>query len=418
MERSATDLGLGEDRLEAYAGYYRRHLLAEIMPFWEARTRDEVYGGYLTCFDRQGELTGTDKYACCQGQQVWMFSALYNKIELRHSWLDLARHGREFLVERAHAGNGRWYYLLDRQGNVVVPELSLLTDGFALLALCEYALASGSDEDLGLIRLALESYERNFLNPEFDQYHPLVLNPRYLHLGPHMLTINVTAVAAQVLGRERVRRLADFCLERVLHVFARNEYQVLFDTVGRDGGLIDTPEGRTTNLGHALGSMWLCLCEARQRGDQSSVDRFVQICEWMLGKGSDHERGGILAFVDPEGEEPCVPQVLRGFGETWDTKIWWVHAESLYTLALAAYLGQGDDLWQAFHNLHDYCHRYFYDAGCGEWYTYLYGDGTVKVGDKGSMFKSAFHIPRALMRLALLFEEAAAEVQTVGEEPA
>ena len=347
-----------------------------------------------------------------------MFSALYNKIEPRQSWLDLARHGRDFLVGRAHAGNGRWYYLLDRQGNVVVPELSLLTDGFALLALCEYALASGSDQDLGLIRLAFESYERNFLNPEFDQYHPLVLNPRYLYLGPHMLTMNVTAVAAQVLGRERVRRLADFCLERVLHVFSRNEYQVLFDTVGRDGGLIATPEGRTINPGHALGSMWLCLCEARQRGDQSSVDRFVQICEWMLGKGFDRERGGILAFVDPEGEEPCMPRVLRGFGETWDTKIWWVHAESLYTLALAAYLGHRDDLWQAFHNLHDYCHRYFYDPEYGEWYTYLYRDGTVKVGDKGSMIKSAFHIPRALMHLVLLFEEAAAEVQMVGEESA
>jgi N-acylglucosamine 2-epimerase len=213
-----------------------------------------------------------------------------------------------------------------------------------------------------------------------------------------------------------VRRLADFCLERVLHIFAKNERQVLFEMVGRDGGLVDTPEGSTINPGHALGSMWLCLHEARQRRDQSSVDRFVQICEWMTEKGFDQERGGILAFVDPEGEEPCVPQVIRGFGQTWDTKIWWVHAESLYTLALAAQLGQRDDLWQAFHHLHDYCRRCFYDPEYGEWYTYLYRDGTVKVGDKGSMIKSAFHIPRALMHLALLFQEAASEVQMAGEE--
>jgi N-acylglucosamine 2-epimerase len=230
-----------------------------------------------------------------------------------------------------------------------------------------------------------------------------------------MLTINVTAVAAQVLGRERVRRLADFCLERVLHVFARNEHHVLFDMVGRDGGLVDTPEGRMISPGHVLGSMWLCLHEACQRRDQSSVDRVVPICEWMVEKGFDHERGGILTFVDPEGKEPYVHQVLPGSGETWDTKIWWVHAEALYTLALAAHLGQRDGLWLAFHQLHDYCRRYFYDPKYGEWFTYLHRDGTTKVGDKGSMIKSAFHIPRALMYLVLLFQKAAVKVRMAGK---
>jgi N-acylglucosamine 2-epimerase len=402
-------MGLSKDDLQAYAAFYRQHLLGDIMPFWESRTRDTQYGGYLTCFDREGRLTSGDKYVWCQGRQVWMFSALYNRIDRCQEWLALARHGRDFLVARAHAGDGRWYYHLDRHGNVLGPSLSLLTDGFALLALCEYAIASGSDEDLPLIRLAFDNYERHFYDPTFDQYHHFTLNPLYLYHGPHMLTINVASVAAPVLGQERTRPIADHCLDKVLNVFAKDEQRVLFEMVARDGSLVDTHEGRMINPGHALESMWFVLHEARTRGDGAMVDRVVQICEWMVEKGFDHEQGGILAFVDPGGKEPFVPQVVRDLGEDWASKIWWVHSESLYTLALVAYLAGRDDFWQHFHHVHEYTQRYFYDPEYGEWYKYLHRDGSVQVGDKGSKVKSAFHIPRALMYLVLLFDGMLAE---------
>ncbi len=402
-------MGLTRDDLQAYAGFYRRHLLEDIMPFWEERTQDREYGGYLTCFDREGRLTSGDKYTWCQGRQVWMFSALYNQIEKRQVWLDLARHGRDFLVERAHAGDGRWYYHLDRQGNVVVPNFSLFTDGFAILALCEYALASGSDEDLDLIHQAFDRYEQNLYDPVFDQYHHFTLNPQYLYHGPYMITVNVANVAAPVLGQERTRPITDYCLDKVLNVFARDEEQVLFEMVSRDGGLVDSHEGRMINPGHALESMWFVLHEARARGDRAMVDRVIQICEWMVDKGFDHEQGGILAFVDPEGKEPYVPQVVKDLGEGWASKIWWVHSEALYTLALAAHLGERDDFWQHFQHVHEYTQQHFYDPEYGEWYKYLYRDGSVKVSVKGSKVKSAFHIPRALMYLTLLFDGMLAE---------
>jgi N-acylglucosamine 2-epimerase len=402
-------MGLIKNELQTYADFYRQHLLGDIMPFWENRTQDQEYGGYLTCFDREGRLTSGDKFTWCQGRQVWMFSALYNQIEKRQAWLDLARHGRDFLVERAHAGDGRWYYHLDRQGSVVVPNFSLFTDGFAILALCEYALASGSDEDLDLIRLAFDCYERNLYDPAFDQYHHFSLNPQYLYHGPYMITVNVANVAVPVLGRERTQPVVDHCLDKVLHVFARDEERVLFEMVARDGGLVDSHEGRMINPGHALESMWFVLHEARARGDRGMVDRVIQICEWMVEKGFDHEQGGILAFVDPGGNEPYVPQAVRDLGEGWASKIWWVHSEALYTLALAAHLGERDDFWQHFHHVHEYTRQYFHDPEYGEWYKYLYRNGSVKVGDKGSKVKSAFHIPRALMYLVLLFDDMLAE---------
>ena len=40
----------------------------------------------------------------------------------------------------------------------------------------------------------------------------------------------------------------------------------------------------------------------------------------------------------------------------------------------------------------------------GEWYCYLDRQGRPTVPDKGTWVKSAFHLPRALMKLILLFE--------------
>jgi N-acylglucosamine 2-epimerase len=57
------------------AKFYRKHLLQDVMAFWEPRTRDSESGGYLTCFDRKGNLTDTDKYVWFQGRQLYMFSA-------------------------------------------------------------------------------------------------------------------------------------------------------------------------------------------------------------------------------------------------------------------------------------------------------------------------------------------------------
>ena len=94
---------------------YRQQLLEGVIPFWEVRTADREQGGYLTCFDRTGNLTDDDKYIWFQGRQLYMFSALYRQVEKRPLWLELAQHGRNFIVAHAYAGGGRWHYQLDRE---------------------------------------------------------------------------------------------------------------------------------------------------------------------------------------------------------------------------------------------------------------------------------------------------------------
>ena len=386
------------------ASFYRHYLLGDILPFWTQRTGDPEHPGHLHQFDRQGNPTGMDKYVWCQGRQTWMFAALCNQFERRDDWLALARRGRDLLVHHAHAGEGRFHYRLNRDGTVREDARSWFTDAFALSGLCEYALASGSDEDLPLIRTTFEAWDRHLHQPGFTEHHHFDLDPSLRYHGVPMILLGLTPSVRAVLGDKRIDVLAEEAMCRVLWGFAKDEHQVLFEVLDAEGHTLDTPKGQTINPGHALESMWFCLEEALHRNDPRAIDRAVQVTRWAYDNGLDREQGGLLAFTSPAGNAPPAEEPTSSFGETWDTKIWWVHGEALYALALAALTREDGELWQAFLDQHAYWQRVFADREYGEWYTYLDRDGTPRVDDKGTWVKSAFHLPRALMKLTLLLE--------------
>ena len=396
--------GIDQGQKKDLARFYRAHLLEAVVPFWEARTEDRQCGGYLTCFDRTGKVTDTDKYVWFQGRQLYMFSALYNQMEKRPQWLRLASHGRDFLVSHAYAGEGRWHYQLDRSGGNKRGTISIYTDEFVLQGLCEFAAASSEDRDLPLIRQTYDAIERNVHDPTFKDIYHGTWSPRFQRHGIYMLALNTASVAEQVLGPERTRPLIDHCLEKILYVFAKDDCKALFESVGLDGRVIDDDEGRVLNPGHALESMWFCIEEGVKRGDRSVIERATRIIDWMYRRGHDRQYGGIVSFLDSSGREPRQMDWHRETNMRWHDKAWWVHSESLYALALSSVQTGNRNGFSRFFDLQQWCLDHFYDSEYGEWYAELYRDGRPKLTDKGTLWKACYHLPRALMKMARLFE--------------
>ena len=83
---------------ERLVSYYEKHILEDVMPFWDRRCIDKEYGGYITCFDREGKMTDDKKYIWFQGRQLYIYSLLYNKVRKKKEWLENAKHGFSFLV--------------------------------------------------------------------------------------------------------------------------------------------------------------------------------------------------------------------------------------------------------------------------------------------------------------------------------
>src|SRR5699024_5437490 len=88
---------------DSLISYYRKHILEDVMPFWDERCIDEKCGGYLTCFDREGGLTDDRKYIWFQGRQLYIYALLYNRLMKKPEWLEYAKQGFTFLVKYGYA---------------------------------------------------------------------------------------------------------------------------------------------------------------------------------------------------------------------------------------------------------------------------------------------------------------------------
>jgi N-acylglucosamine 2-epimerase len=96
-----------KERLNKLRELYRRQLLNDVIPFWMRYSLDKECGGYFTCLDRDGSVYNMDKYAWLQGRQVWMFSKLYNELEPRPEWLEVAASGVKFITEHGFDSRGQ-----------------------------------------------------------------------------------------------------------------------------------------------------------------------------------------------------------------------------------------------------------------------------------------------------------------------
>jgi N-acylglucosamine 2-epimerase len=247
-----------------YAVFYRQHLL-ELATFWEKRYPDHEFGGYFTCFDANGEPgahqgqgpngdddpTNHSKYVWTQSRNCYTFSALYRSIDRDPRWLNLAKCGRDFLVAHAYAGGGRWHYMLHRDGSLATRNKSYYTDCNCLMALAEFALATGDMSDLKMINETFDKVESNFNNHSFNEFFHFEPNPMYLQHGLHMMCIGLGAVLRPLLGDERV---CDFVNKGLtgLKNFVHARERILFEVVHKETlePVRDTEEGQRTNPGH------------------------------------------------------------------------------------------------------------------------------------------------------------------------
>ncbi|MCC6616650.1 MAG: AGE family epimerase/isomerase [Anaerolineae bacterium] len=375
---------------------YRRHLLDDVVPFWERHSLDREYGGYFNSLDRAGAVYDGDKAVWLQGRAVWMFSKLYNTVDRRQSWLDAARLGYDFLVRHAFDSDGRMFFSLTREGKPLRKRRYYFSETFAAIAFAEYAQATGSDEAAerakSVYRLIVDLYR-----------HPDKLPPKVI---PQTRQAKSHAIPMILLATSQEMRLLDSdplydeiageAVHQIVNQFMKPEMQALLETIGPNGEYLNTVEGRVVTPGHAIESAWFLMHEAQHRGDRSLVARAAQIIDWSLERGWDREYGGLYYFVDVEGKPPTQLE--------WDMKLWWPHTEALYATLLAHHLTGEQRFADWFAKLHEWSFGHFADPEYGEWYGYLHRDGSVSTPLKGGMWKGFFHLPRALWLIMRLLD--------------
>jgi len=405
---------MDEKRRATLEQFYRDYLLNNVVPFWLTHSLDRKYGGYLVHLDREGNLTGTDKYVWFQAREVWMFSALYNRVEPRREWLEAARLGVNFLKKYGRATPDTWNYRLTQTGEVVEGPISWFSDGFAILGFAEYARAAGDHEALDIALATFWSFLRRARDPNYDSYYPTASVKTAARLVVPMFLLLVAHELLAVHSDPRLHVLLDDCLQRIMERHCCPGERVIYETLSLDYEPMDTPEGRLLNPGHAIECMWFVMHEARRRNDRRLWERATDGVEWMMERGWDREHGGVFAFVDVKGGRPRAGEWFRVAGIDWDTKVWWVHSEVLYATLLGYHLTGRPALLDWFTRAHEWTFAHFADPDYPEWYTFLDRSGRPTNRAKGGEWKGAFHVPRALLFCWLTLREMQRGVSSVG----
>lgn len=370
------------------AKLYQDTLLHNVLPFWEQNSIDREYGGYFTCLDRAGMVYDTDKFIWLQNRQVWTFSMLYNQLEQRREWLEIAAHGAKFLAAHGRDPDGNWYFSLDRSGQPLIQPYNIFSDCFAAMAFSQYALASGEEWAQAV---ALQAYQ-NVLRRKDDpkgKYTKTYPGTRSLKsLAVPMILANLTLEMAWLLPEAELERVLDLTVQEVMTDFRDSERGIMFEQIALDGSHVDCFEGRSINPGHGIEAMWFIMDIAQRRNDRATIAQAVTVVLNTLNFAWDEKYGGLYYFMDADGHPP---QQLE-----WNQKLWWVHLETLVALAMGYRLTGNVECWHWYQRVHEYSWTHFADPKQGEWFGYLDRQGEVLLDLKGGKWKGCFHVPRAL----------------------
>ena len=380
-------LAMSPDRLRALLDVYRNGLLHDTLPFWIPRSIDREFGGYLTALDRDGAVLQTDKPVWVQGRFAWLLATLFETVERRAEWLDLAKHGIDFLNRHCFDADGRMFFAVTRDGRPLRKRRYVFSEAFCVIALAAFARAAGDDacrkQALDLFKLLLTYHTQ-----------PGLLEPKVIPSTRPMKGLAmpmILIVTAQELRKATADPICteaiDRCIGEIRRDFLKPDLQCVLETVGPRGEVYDTFEGRTVCPGHAIEAGWFILEEARHRGnDAVLIDLGTTIIDWSLKMGWDDPHGGLMYFCDARG--------LPSTEYAHDMKLWWPHNEALIA-TLLAYQLTGEAGYARWHDtVHEWAYARFPDPVHGEWFGYLHRDGSVSTRLKGNMWKGPFHLPR------------------------
>ncbi len=381
--------------LPALLQLYRSELLERTIPFWLKYGVDWKNGGICTCISDDGVVQSTDKYMWSQLRAIYTFSALYNKIEPRKEWLDVAEQIFSFVKAHGRDENGYWVFLVDQEGKHLQGATSIYADAFAIYGFTEFAKATGNAEAVKLARETYANVQSRLASPETLPTAPHPIPAGMQAHGVAMIFASVFDELGQFLKDDAIVNAGLELADQVMTTFLRPERQRLYEFARLEGTILDDAPGRTIVPGHALESMWFMIHIYQRLGDAARVRRAIDAIRWHVELGWDAEYGGIVQARDAQGSR---------WEKIADWKIWWPHTEALYALLLAYSISKEAWCLDWFERVHEYAFSHYPVPKYGEWIQNLDRQGHKLEAAVALPVKDPFHLARSLINCIGILE--------------
>ncbi len=205
------------------------------MPFRTKYSLFRADGTINNCLDDDGHLLSRDRYLWSQGRALWTFSALYNRIEKRSEWLDVAHGLFRYLCSNGRDSHGRWVYRLDADGKVLEGDISIYVDGFVMNGLGEYFQATGDKRAAELSEQTYENVRARIATPGSYGISPYVLPQGMKTLGIPMIFSYFFHGLGKALGRDDICQGGYEYAKEVIRDFLDADKNVFREFVSLDG---------------------------------------------------------------------------------------------------------------------------------------------------------------------------------------
>lgn len=397
----------------------------QLLNKWYPAAVDSQFGGYLSNFtyDFRAEEQ-QEKMIVSQARHVWTASKAATYYPENTIYLDIAKHGFHFLMEKMWDQHyGGFYTLVDRRGDVTQSGIEVKTaygNAFAIYGLAAYYQASQDTAALHLAQKAFHWLEQYSHDPVHKGYFqsmardgsPLLDRsglPSTSQIGYkdqnssiHLLEAftELYQVWPDPLVGERVKEM--LYLIRDTMVTEEGYLQLFFwpnwDPISyRDSTdqLIEQHHALDhVSFGHDIETAYLMLEAAHVLGisDPKIMEVGKKMVDHSLKYGWDEGLGG---FYDGgyyfKGDQ--IPTIVR------DTKNWWAQAEGLNTLLIMADYFPDDDMdyFGKFKKQWEYINTYIIDQEHGEWFAGgLDKQPQFKTSKKAHIWKTPYHNFRSL----------------------
>ncbi|MCR5669162.1 MAG: AGE family epimerase/isomerase, partial [Lachnospiraceae bacterium] len=388
-----------------------------IVPFWLHNGIDKKYGGYLVCFDENGNPTGdTDKQIVTQTRMIWGFSALYKRYGLEKYRL-AARQGVDFFIRNFWDKQyGGWYWMTTREGSLLDNGKVIYGQTFAIYCLSEYTLATGDKVGQEYACKTFDLMQKYAADTARGGYYENLerdwtLSPSGFCAGDlksldiHMHTMEAFTTLYECTGEEiharKLKEVMDLILDKMFDKeigCGFNQFDASFHrkpainirrtwNAERETGEVMEQPTDSTSYGHNIELVWLLnrACDILQLPYHTYDEVAKKVAEHTLKYGFDHELGGV--FRDgPHVGEPLVKD-----------KEWWQNCETLVGL-LDIYERCGDEnCLKAFFKTWEFDSKYMINHEVGEWRQLLTHNGKGLTINIGNQWKCIYHTGRAMM---------------------
>lgn len=408
------------------------HLVTELLPFWTTRMKDEVNGGYLTHFDKDGKDTGEDeKSLIAQTRCLYTISSAHRAGYGNGKYIALAKHGADFLIDKMwDSENGGFYWMMDRKGNVKIDQKIIYGHSFAIYSLSEYTLATGDPRGIEYAEKVFDLLQKYCADTMYGGYWEM-FHRDWTLCGPgsqggdrktldvHMHLMEAYTTLYECTGKDVHRRKLlediDLLINRIIHPLYKTGIpqffkdwtvapQIKFDIIwgwdrfseeGQKGNATDnTCYGHNAEFGHLL----LHALKILNLDTKPYLDLFRIIYDHTVDNGIDWEFGGV--FV--EGPHS---------GGVYDKeKEFWQQAEALIGLLDGVILFEDEKFSNAYENVHRFVLDKVVNKRVGEWYPLLSRRGDPIWTHMGHSWKINYHTVRAMIQSIIRLDRIASKL--------